>query len=260
MSKENQNGLSLPKTTQVRVVKELVEASRLDFDFYLMLVLSAVVVSLGLLVDNVAVIIGGMLITPLLTPILNLSLGIIIYDILLLKRSLKVILQSLFIVIGVAFVTSFFFYNQETGGQISTRLISNVPYFLVAFSAGLAATFAWARKDMSAMLPGVAIAVSILPPLALVGIGISRVSVEIIRGSLVSFLLNLMGVVLGSAIIFALLNFHKSKKETIKKVKEEIKKEEDKRHEKLAEEIKEQLKEVRQEEKIKKQVMRKMNK
>ena len=226
---KNNDTLQVSKKTQVEVVEGLIESSRLTGDFYLMLILSAVVVTLGLMLNNSAVIIGGMLITPLLTPVLTLALGIVIADAKLIWRSVKIVLKSTGIVLGVALVISLLFPIDEFNLEIESRLISNIPYFLVAFTAGLAATFAWARKDLYAMLPGVAIAVSLLPPLSVFGIGISKLSGEIARDSLVTFLLNLFGIILGSVIMFSLLNFYRAKK----KVQQEVAKEEREEKEKI---------------------------
>lgn len=222
------NSLQVSKKTQIQVVEELIESSRLTGDFYLMLILSAVVVTLGLMLNNSAIIIGGMLITPLLTPVLTLALGIVIADGRLIWRSVKIILKSLGIIIGVALIISLLFPVEDYNLEIESRLINSIPYFLVAFTAGLAATFAWARKNLYAMLPGVAIAVSLLPPLSVFGIGISKLSGEIIRDSLVTFLLNLFGIILGSVIIFSLLNFYKAKKEAQREVAKEEREEKEK--------------------------------
>lgn len=254
------NTLKISKTTQIRVASELIESSRLDADFYLMLVLSAVVVTLGLIVGSTAVVIGGMLITPLLTPILTLALGLVIADKIVILRSAKIILQSLGIVLGVAIVLGFLFPLKNPNGEIHSRLISNIPYFLIAFAAGLAATFSWTHKKLSAMLPGVAIAVSLLPPLSVFGIGLASLSVEMVRGSLLLFLLNLFGVILGSMFIFSLLNFHKAKQATVQKVKNEIKEEEKKKQAKEEKEIEEKVKQMILEQKKMERIKKKINK
>jgi uncharacterized hydrophobic protein (TIGR00341 family) len=252
---KKEKSLQISKTTQVKVVEELVESSRLTFDFYLMLILSSVVVTLGLLMNNIAVIIGGMLITPLLTPLLTLALGMVISDSLVMRRSIKIIFISTGIVIGVSFVVALLLPHSTMNDEIYSRLNINLPYLLVAFVAGLAATFAWSKKNLSAMMPGVAIAVSLLPPISVLGIGIARLSGEMIRGSLASFLFNLFGVVIGSAVIFSLLNFSKSKKETEKAIKKEIKEEEQIKQEKIEKEIKKEIKKEKEEEKIIKKVI-----
>jgi len=219
----HEHGLKITKRIQLEIVEELLDSSRLTFDFYLMLILSAIVVTLGLMLNNSAVIIGGMLITPLLTPILTLALGIVIADGKLIWRSIKIIFISSLIIVGVSLIISFMFPVTEYNLEIESRLISNIPYFLVAFTAGLAATFAWAKKNLYAMLPGVAISVSLLPPLSVVGIGLSNLHLAVARESLVTFSLNLFGIILGSVIIFSLLNFYKAKKETQKEVLKEEK-------------------------------------
>lgn len=225
-NKQNKTIWQITHHNQVKVAEELIESSRLTGGFYLMLVLSAVMVSLGLLLNNTAVVIGGMLITPLLTPLLTLALGIVVGDQALLWRSTKILLRSVTIVFAVATIIALFFPLPEFNQEILTRLESNVAYLAVAFVAGLAATFAWTNKNLSAMLPGVAIAVSLLPPLAVVGIGVAGLDFGVIRGSLLTFLLNLFGIVLGSVLIFSLLNFYRAKKEAVKVVKEEIREEE----------------------------------
>jgi len=248
--KQEKDTLKVTKATQIKVAEELIESSRLDAGFYLMLILSAVVVTLGLLVDNIAVVIGGMLITPLLTPMLTLSLGIVLADVNLIWRSVRVILTSAGIVVVVSFFFSFLFPGHELREILYERLSVYVSftYFLVAFTAGLAATFSWAKKNLSAMLPGVAIAVSILPPLSIIGIGLSVFSLSLVRVSLVSFILNLLGIILGSVIVFSLLRFYKSREETARVVKKEIKEEEEKNGNKkidkagIKKEIKEQVK------------------
>ncbi|MFH1744731.1 MAG: TIGR00341 family protein [bacterium] len=226
--------IQVTKKDQVRVVEDLIESSRLSGSFYLMLILSTGVVTLGLILNNSAIIIGGMLITPLLTPILTLSLGVVIADKNLVWRSSKIILRSIGITVGISVVIAFLFPITELKLEIASRLVSNIPYLLVAFLAGLAATFAWSRKNLSAMLPGVAIAVSIMPPLSVIGIGIGNFNLEIIRGSILTFILNLFGIIVGSIIIFSVLCFHKVRRETVKAVKKEIKEEE-----KIKKEIKE---------------------
>ncbi len=250
--------LKISKRTQVRVASELIESSRLDADFYLMLVLSAVVVTLGLIVGSTAVVIGGMLITPLLTPLLTLALGLVIADQAVIWRSFKVILRSIGIVVGVAVILGFLFPIGVLNSEIYARLVSNIPYMLIAFAAGMAATFSWSNKSMSAMLPGVAIAVSLLPPLSVLGVGIANLSLSMVRGSLLLFLLNLFGIILGSMLIFSLLDFSRAKKEAEKKVKAEIEKEEAARQEKLKEEIQQHLTDEYKEIKLTKALKRKI--
>jgi uncharacterized hydrophobic protein (TIGR00271 family) len=221
--KNNRDNLCVTKEDQVRIVEELVQSSCLSNEFYLMLVLSAGVVTFGLILNNVPIIIGGMLITPLLTPVLTSALGIVIVDYNLIFRSLKTILRSIAIVLGISIIITFFFPPDNFEPEITTRLISGFPHFLVAFMAGLAATFAWSKKRLSAMLPGVAIAVSLLPPLSVIGIALVSINVAMLRASILTFLFNLFGIILGSMIIFSLLNFYQARKETIKAVEEEVK-------------------------------------
>lgn len=255
-----QKSLSLTKKSQVRIAQDLIENSRLDWDFYVMLILSSIVVALGLVINSAPAIIGGMLITPLLTPILTIALGIVISDKLLLIRSLRILMQSITIVVLVSLFIAFLFPTEEATDQIIARTVFGLPYFFIALSAGLAATLSWSKKDMYAMLPGVAISVSIMPPLAVVGISIVNGSFAWLQSSLTSFFLNLLGIILGSIVIFAIFNFQKSKKETEKVVEKEIAKEEKIKEERMEEKIEEEIKEVIKEDKIIKKTKKKLKK
>ncbi|MDP3953423.1 MAG: DUF389 domain-containing protein, partial [bacterium] len=93
-------------------------------------------------------------------------------------------------------------------------------YFSVALLAGAAGTFAWARKDVIDILPGVAIAVALVPPLSLAGIGVSLLDAAFIRLNFLVFLFNAFGVVIGSLIVFSLLGFYKTKKRVHKETQE----------------------------------------
>lgn len=223
MPQNKKNSLRVAKKDQIKIVEDLIESSCLSNEFYLMLILSAGVVALGLILSNIPIIIGGMLITPLLTPVLTTALGIVIVDKNLIIRSIKVLFHSIVVVLGISVAVGFLFPPTDLMPEMTSRLISGFPHFLVAFLAGLAATFAWSKKSLSAMLPGVAIAVTLLPPLAIAGIGIVNLNIELIRGSTIVFLFNFLGIILGSMVIFSLLNFYKARKETIKVLKEEIK-------------------------------------
>jgi uncharacterized hydrophobic protein (TIGR00271 family) len=255
--KEEKNSIIVSKNDQIKVSEELIENSRLTYVFYVMLVFSTIIVTLGLLIDNYVAIIGGMLITPLLTPILTIALGVVLADKTLIFRSSKIFLKSFLIIILVSFLFSFLFPVDHLNGEIHARLESNILFFLIAFVAGMAGTFAWTKKNMSEVLPGVAIAVSLVPPACVLGIGISYFDLNIIRGSFVSFLLNLLGIIFGSVVIFSLLNFHKVKKETVKVVKQEIREDQRIKDEKIKKEIVAEIKiEKEVTEDIKKEVIK----
>ncbi len=212
------------KADQYRTVDELMERSKPSSAYYTLLVLSSFIVAAGLLVGNAAIVIGGMLVTPVLTPLLLISLGVSIGDLNLVRRISRFVGKSLLIVAASAFFLGIVFGVNGTPDffMLDDTLRGAMLYFIVAIAAGFAATFAWARKEMSEVLPGVAIAVSLVPPLALIGIGFSIFSFTMIRYNFFVFFFNLLGVLIGSLLVFSMLKFYKVEK----KVEQEVQKQE----------------------------------
>lgn len=221
MSQKEENLLKVSKSRQEQAVEGLMEKSRPSSPYNLLLIFSAVIVACGILMDNAPVIIGGMLVTPLLSPILAISLGISCGEAGLVNRSLWLTLRSIVTVVVIAFFAAFLF-PESTGANRSLELIQpDLLYVIVALISGMAATFAWTNRDINDALPGVAVAVSIVPPLSALGIGIGSFSIELTRASLVVFSLNFLGISMGSLLVFSLQQFYKTKRETHKRVVEE---------------------------------------
>ncbi len=167
-----------------------------------------------------------MLVTPMLTPILSLSLGVAVGETPLLKRSFRITLKSLLIIILIAIFLSFIFKVNFGDNKVLNQIISGsskvpVLYMIVALISGAIGTFAWVHPKISEALPGVAIAVSIIPPLSALGIGIGVFSSELMRTSLLIFILNFLGIFLGSLVSFSLMSFYKAKKEAHKQIVKE---------------------------------------
>lgn len=191
-------------------------------EFFMMVILAILMATFGLLIDSSAVIIGSMLIAPILFPILSLSLGIVISDSKLIARSFYTLLKSTAIGVAGAALLTTFFSSQEYGltDEIIARTEPSLAYVGIAVIAGLAASFALVKPHLSETLPGIAISVSLMPPLAVVGIGIARMNWTIISSSLTLFLINAAGIVFASMLVFSLMNLYlkrKVAKETLEK-------------------------------------------
>lgn len=240
----------LTKVQKRETVNKLLEESTPTYDFFLMLVLASIIVTIGLLLSNAAVIIGGMLVAPILFPILSLSMGIVVGDIKLIKRAGAVIIQSVVVATLISLFISLLFIRKEITPELISRIYPNLAYFLIAFVSGGAAAYALARPSLSAILPGVAVSVSLIPPLAAVGVSITFLSWEMTVGTAGLFFLNLIGIVFAGLIVFAVLKFYEVKEVIEKKIKAEeaVIKEEQKEKEK--EKIEELEKRVREAEEI----------
>lgn len=216
----------MPETTKEPSIKEVIEKlidqSRTDNEYYLMLLISVLITIIGLIDDSVAIVIGGMLISPLITPILALSLGIATLDYQAIRRAISAIFNSIVFTLALSIVVTYILgvsdgYNQE----ILSRSEPTTYYLYIGVLSGLGATYAWIKPKISATLPGIAVSIALIPPLSVAGIGMSQFDVDLINGAFEMFLLNLIGIVVASVIVFTLKGFHKGREIEKRKIIEE---------------------------------------
>lgn len=214
-------------------VERLISGGTPSQDFFLMIILSILTATFGLLLDNAAIIIGSMLIAPMLYPILSLSLGIIMSDPKLISRAFYTILKAFLFGIFSAFFATLLFASHfsEITPEVLSRTQATLPFVIVAIVAGLAGSFALVKPRLSETLPGIAISVALIPPIAVVGIGMAKFNWAIISGSFLLFIVNLIGIIFASMITFSMMNFyvkrgeaHKAAEKEDKKVEREVKK------------------------------------
>jgi uncharacterized hydrophobic protein (TIGR00271 family) len=171
------------------------------------LICSIMIASLGLDLDSSAVIIGAMLISPLMSPILGIGLGVSIND----RETLFTSLRNFFISILIALITStLYFYLTPLGSFTSMIEARTEPTFfdsLVAIFGGLAGIISITRKDKSNAIPGVAIATALMPPLCVTGYGIANGDLSITLSSFYLFFLNSFFIALSSYLIIRWLKF-----------------------------------------------------
>jgi uncharacterized hydrophobic protein (TIGR00271 family) len=224
-------------------VEKLIRDSTPDFEFFLFVILSVLMATFGLLINSVAAVIGSMLVAPILYPILSLALGMSISDHQLIGRSLFTIGKSVgFAVFAGLIATLLMAPTLDSGVSaiIAQRAEPSIVYFLIAVIAGLAVSFSLVRPELSSTLPGVAVSVALIPPLAVVGIGIAKLEWGLVSGALILFLLNVIGVVFASMVSFSLTNLYNNREtaeKTIEKEQERVE-EEKKEAEKIEEEVK----------------------
>lgn len=148
------------------------------------------VASVGLNVNSTAVIIGAMLISPLMGPIVGVGYGLAVHDMRLIRRALRNLL--IFGVISLVTSTLYFTISplQQAGTELLARTTPNLWDVLIAFFGGSAGILALTRKSISNVVPGVAIATALMPPLCTVGFGISRADWGMAGGAFYLFLIN----------------------------------------------------------------------
>jgi uncharacterized hydrophobic protein (TIGR00271 family) len=167
-----------------------------------------------------------MLIAPMLYPFLSLSLGITISDGKLISRSFYTILKAWAFGVGVAALTCLLFssYLDGINNEILLRTKATLPHIAIALAAGFAGSFALVKPKLNETLPGIAISVALIPPIAVTGIGVALLNPTIITGSILLFIINAIGIVLSGMMTLSLMNFYVKRAQAIKTVEKEDRK------------------------------------
>lgn len=173
--------------------------------FWVMLTLSAVIAVAGVVGDSTATVIGAMIVAPLSTPILGIGLGVTTGNPRLVGQSLLYVLAGicLVVVLGAVFAQvvpnpASVLTNSQVLGRTSPRLMD----LAAALATGLAGAIAIARKDVGDVLPGVAIAISLVPPLAVVGVCLGSGAPALAVGAFVLFASNVVAMVITATVVF----------------------------------------------------------
>ncbi|MGK7874047.1 MAG: DUF389 domain-containing protein [Xenococcaceae cyanobacterium] len=190
-------------------------ASIPSFGFFFLLITATVIATLGLLSNSSAVIIGAMIVAPLMNPILSMSFAVVTGNWTLYKRSLVTVLLGALCAILVSYWISVLLPINVVRSEIVARTSPNLIDLGIAIAAGAAGSFSLTRKSIASSIAGVAIAVALVPPLCVVGIGmgigndlaadISRIAVSNLRvsaGAFLLFLANLAGITFTACIVF----------------------------------------------------------
>jgi uncharacterized hydrophobic protein (TIGR00271 family) len=201
---------TLNRQEQVDIYSEVREGARPDVDFFIMIGLSAVIATFGLLQDSTAVIIGAMLVAPLFTPILAFSLAIVQGDVRLLSLAVESAIKGIALAIGLSILLTAISPLREITNEILSRTNPNLFDLAVALASGAAGAYAVARKDVATSLPGVAIAAALVPPLGVVGIGLAMGEARIAGGGVLLFITNLIAITLAGTVTLLLLGFRPS--------------------------------------------------
>jgi uncharacterized hydrophobic protein (TIGR00271 family) len=198
---------------KIVVTQEIRASASSSFDFFLLVVLSCSIATLGLITNSPAVIIGAMLVAPLMSPIIGIGLSSITGDSVLARNSLialargavlAVLLSALMTIINIRLP---FVVLQELPSEVLSRIHPSPIDLVIALAGGLAAAYALTRPNISAALPGVAIATALMPPLCTVGIGIALGHWEVAGGAFLLFVTNAITIAFAAALVFFLRGF-----------------------------------------------------
>lgn len=198
---------------RAKVLEQLSRASSPNFDFFLLVILSTSIATFGLITDSTAVVIGAMLVAPLMSPILGLSLASVAGEEQMFERAVYALargaLLAVFLSCAISWIAQLLPFDifQTLPQEIVART-RPTPFDLgIALAGGAAAAYSLAQAHLSAALPGVAIATALVPPLCTVGIGLSLRRPEIAYGAALLFGANLVAISFAGILVFAALGF-----------------------------------------------------
>src|SRR5271165_3203978 len=171
--------------------------------YWLLLPLAAVIASAGVVSESTATVIGAMIVAPLMTPILGIVLAVMLADGPNLRLCLLLLVAGAVAVVGIGWLMGLFVpypVVAATNSQVAARVTPRIVDLAAALATGAVGSVALARSDISDTLPGVAIAISLVPPLAVAGLTLESGDPHQSLGSLLLFMTNVIAI-LGSGIV-----------------------------------------------------------
>lgn len=180
----------------------------------LVLVFAIFIASLGLNINSTAVVIGAMLISPLMGPIIGTGFGAATYNVLLIKRALK---NYFFATITSLFTSTLYFLISPIGdahAELLARTAPNIYDVLIALFGGFAGITALTSKFKGNVLPGVAISTALMPPLCTAGYGIATLQIPYFLGALYLYFINTVFIILSAYLYLKFIHYPREEKNT----------------------------------------------
>lgn len=226
------NTESVEKT---KAIENLISHSSPRAHFFFMVLLSVCMATMGILLNSTVVLIGSMLIAPMLYPVLSLAMGFSMGDFHLIYRSVVTLFKSFVIAVSASFLLSIILHSTIIDYASLAKQFSNKEFLffsgIVAVISGMAGAYALIKTELSENLPGIAIAVALVPPLASIGVALANFNTYMMRGALLLFILNVLGVVFSAGTVFSLFKLGAKRAVAVQATKQdekEIEKEKEK--------------------------------
>ena len=181
--------------------------ARINGIYLVLMVLSTMLAAAGLYLNSASVIIGAMLLAPLMAPIVSLAMGILRGNIELFRKSIGKIVIGIFIALFSSALITLLFPHKPVTEEMLARLNPTLLDLAVAIISGIAAAYSKSFKEIIQSLAGVAIAVALVPPLAVAGIGIGRMDFYFFFQAFLLFSTNLVGIIIAATFTFRVLGF-----------------------------------------------------
>lgn len=186
---------------------ELLEESTADSSYLILIIGSCAIATLGLLSNSAAVIIGAMLIAPLMSPIRGIALGALEGSPELFRRGFLSVILGTLIATTLACFLGVLVSLPTYGSEILARSQPNILDLGIAIAAGGISGYARVRPKISDTLAGTAIAVALMPPVCVIGLGLAQLNLPLSQGATLLYLTNLLGITLSCMLAFWLTGY-----------------------------------------------------
>jgi uncharacterized hydrophobic protein (TIGR00341 family) len=199
----------MPEKTADHIMEKEMDArikefSKLDMHYVSFIILSSLIATMGVALNNELILIGSMLVSPLMLPMMSTSFSIVSKKKNILKQAFETEFMGVFIVFITAAVTTLLLPNHINVEEISMRVIYSNIYIPLAVVLGIVAAYSFAT-DKARNLTGVAIAVSLLPPLVISVLLIMKAQFMAASQAMIIFLINAFGIHMSSIAVFIYL-------------------------------------------------------
>jgi uncharacterized hydrophobic protein (TIGR00341 family) len=188
-------------TTREAMYASVDKNARLDSNYVVLVILSTVVAAIGLVENNVAVIIGAMVIAPLLGPNLAFGLGTALGDVHLMRKSLQSLFAGIAIAVSLSYLIGLFWPFGIIGDELLSRTYVGMDSLALALASGAAAALSM-TTGLPSVLVGVMVAVALLPPAATVGLTLGHARPELAQGAALLLAANVVCVNLAAKLVF----------------------------------------------------------
>lgn len=189
------------------LLQELNEESQLSTSYLVLIVSSCVIATLGLLSNSAAVIIGAMIIAPLMLPIRGLAFGALEGHVFLFRRGLFAVVVGSLLAVAISCGLGLLSGLPAFGSEVLSRSQPNLLDLGIAIAAGGVSGYAKVQPKVSGSLAGTAIAVALMPPICVIGLGASHGDLALSWGAFLLYLTNLLGITLSCMVAFLLCGY-----------------------------------------------------
>lgn len=181
--------------------------------FWILLILASTIAAAGIVAESTAAVIGAMIVAPMMLPIQGTMLSTVLGDRVNLVRSIALMAAGATAAVGIGFIVGLLVANDvvaATNSQVAGRVHPGLIDLLAALATGVVGSFALIRRDISDTLPGVAIAISLVPPLVVSGLTLESGAFEEALGALLLFITNVASILATGVVVMALFKVQQS--------------------------------------------------